>query len=453
MSAEAATALPVAQPPANTDPAAYYALFSSNIQASWSPASGLVIRLGAADPVPTLHVPLHALVRFVPSGQPLEEGGTPIVENTLVLRTWPVDFLKLGAALGEPVPALIVLGNVDRDTARDAGRKLVESAPIEIDPSAIADILDSYLEGSTKLLASASEKLGNANVDPNQPDLPRRVTVRMYDQAGSELNPLYYLQIFAELAGIDIDANPLLSLLDFASATEPSLISQLVQIEDPGSPGEYRPADYGLFATLTPRVQVTIPDGTAVGALEATITDPFNQTFDISDQFTYDTAGGAAFAILTDTVTDLGIHILSVSAPFKATLRFMLYGPDEPEVPINIVDESYVPTHVPTITRSDKLIGVEFVDGISDKQMSAILRKHHLYAVSLIRTWDYVTVVIPTGSPIFEKLSAITAEDQIDHAFIPGNARVNSNVRRGQQDTLVLILKEDFEYDESPPVG
>lgn len=435
-------AMPIAQPPPGVDPATYYAPFVDNVTASWSAEGGLVIRLSDADPIPTLFAPLRATARFVPNGQPIEPGERPVLEDTLVLKTWPVDYVNASPIVGGPVPALVVLSNVDRSSARSQVPEIVAATPVSVDQSALSTIAEDYMAGRTAILATAGVKLGTAGADTGT-GLRRRVTLRMYDQIGGELHPIFYLGKFADASGVDIAIHPLLRLLDFSSATDPSLSAQLVQIEEPNAAGNYRPADYGLFATSTPTVRLNIADAALAADLQVQLEDPTGERSDISSLFTYDQASGAAVATLL--VTEVGVHELTVHGPFSAHVRFMVYLDASADVPITFIDEEYVPTNVPEVTRSAKLICVAFAEDSTDADMSLVMARKRLLPVSLVRRWAYVTTSIPAGSSIFERLASVAAEPSVVLAFVPGT--VQSDSPRGRQQSLFIIETEDFTFE------
>ncbi len=451
-------AMPIAHPPDGTDPEDHYAAFGDAVQAAWSSGDGLSIYLGDDDSVPVLHAPLHALVFFLPAGTAPAEGADPVSEPTLLLKTWPSDFFLLADTLDGPVPSVTTLSNVDPDSLQEAAEDLLAAMPIDIDPGEVADRVDAFKAGEAALKATAGAVLGKAGPAADGDDdgagggdganLPRRVSLRMQAPDGSELHPVYYLGKMATAAGIDLGAHPLLKLLDFTAAEDPDLASQLVRIEEPGDPGTFRPADRGLFKTLSPKVRLSVPSDEG---MRVWIADRTGEERDVTDEFTFDADGGAAEGVLDEADHRSGTRALRVGGPAEATVRFILYSDDELNVPVPYPDESEVPTHVPQITRSDLLIGVIFAEGVSDAAMGEVLRRRRVLPVSLIRPSDYVTVRRPSHVDIFDTLEALQDEALVDHAFVPGTIHINSE-HRGAIEHPVWIEDRDFTLDLDVPL-
>lgn len=304
--------LPVAHVQPDSDANTYYSLFANKIEASWNVTNGLVIRLAADDPVFRVHAPLRALARFVPAGQSIDAGGSLMNEDSLVLKTWPTDFLKLSSEWNGVVPSLIILGNVDKNSIRSQAANLIAETPIVLDPAVIPTTVDGYMSGTQHLLIKSGSVVGEAGIDANTSTLPRRVTIRMYDTEGAELHPVYFLGLLGDLAGTDLTTHPLLAHFDFLAVTSPSLTGSLLCFEDPSNLGAYRTVDYGLFSTLTPHIQIVVSDASEAAALQVSIADGGGISHDISNLLAYDAANGTVQGGIPESATRLGMNVISI---------------------------------------------------------------------------------------------------------------------------------------------
>lgn len=199
--------MPMAVPHAGEDPLVFYSSFAPNLEVSWIPGKGFVVRVAADPKFARLHAPLKAAMRFVPAGVPLT-GGEVLETDTLVLQTWPVGLLALREELLVPPPAQIRFENVDTTELRTA----VESLYSEINRSKAA--ADRFMEGGGLLRVKAGTAIGAASIAPanaSTSPLPNLVVIRFVSAAGIELNPVSMLKAFADAAQVDNASHPLLS--------------------------------------------------------------------------------------------------------------------------------------------------------------------------------------------------------------------------------------------------
>src|SRR5688500_2935098 len=104
-------AMPVAHPAGAADPVAFYGTFAGKLTAAWVPGAPLAVRLDAAPAIAAIHAPMKSAMRFVPVGALID--GVAAAADTVVLATWPKDFLEAKETLGGAVPAEIRIANVD----------------------------------------------------------------------------------------------------------------------------------------------------------------------------------------------------------------------------------------------------------------------------------------------------------------------------------------------------
>src|SRR4051794_24865241 len=108
---DAQLSMPVAVPSAGTDPTTFYSKFVGKLTPAWSPQTGLVVWVANEADIARLHAPMKAAMRFLPSGT--DVGGTPVSADTLLLQTWPTNYVAIKDEIRSAVPSEIRLENVD----------------------------------------------------------------------------------------------------------------------------------------------------------------------------------------------------------------------------------------------------------------------------------------------------------------------------------------------------
>lgn len=240
--------MPVAVPPPETDPVAFYATFVGKLTASSSPDTGLSVQVSAEAEITGLYAPIKAAMRFVPAGT--QVGETTVVADTLILQTWPPAYISLKDEMETPLPSEIHVENVDAQAVRNAVQPLF--AAINRSDEAV----ESFMTGDGLLKVEAGTPVGAAAVDENavSPETPDSVKILLFDATGTTINPLPFLVNVADLLQIDKTQHPLLSQLDLDGWVE------VVVIDAVGAPisGEA----YTLYlADGTTRTGVTDENG------------------------------------------------------------------------------------------------------------------------------------------------------------------------------------------------
>jgi hypothetical protein len=199
--------MPLATPPDGVDPATFYASFAGKLKASWTPAAGLVIWTDADPNIARLHSPLKAAMSFVPLGTSLD--GTPVAENTLVLRTWPTAYLSIKESIPSP-PTEVRLHNVDPELVRAVAMDLFASV------GRSPEMADYFMTGNGLLLVPAGAPIGGSAPAAGGPSAatPNRVTISMFGSDGAPANPVQFLVDAAAYAGIDTTLHPVLAGLN-----------------------------------------------------------------------------------------------------------------------------------------------------------------------------------------------------------------------------------------------
>lgn len=211
--------LPIAVPPEGSDPVIFYGTFSGKISASWTPTTDLVVWLDASPDIARLHTPMKAAMRFVPTGTELD--GTPTTADTLILQTWPTDYVNAKQELTAAIPSVIQIENVDGSAVRAAVRTLFTA--IGRDEAAV----DNFMAGDGLLKVDAGTDIGAAAAGSGAPSpaTPNQVKIHLYDGEGQTVNPVQFFSEVADQAGIDKTLHPLLSQLDLEGWIEVVVVS------------------------------------------------------------------------------------------------------------------------------------------------------------------------------------------------------------------------------------
>jgi hypothetical protein len=107
----------------------------------------------------------------------------PAVGDTLVLKVWPQDFIKLGVLLpeGAPIPKEIIYQNVDRDSVKERVRLLIRGTPgyaeDKLTDADLEELLKTWLEGQgSGILVNAGAEIGKAALVSDIPPRPNNIT-------------------------------------------------------------------------------------------------------------------------------------------------------------------------------------------------------------------------------------------------------------------------------------
>jgi len=199
--------LPLAVLPGGADPATFYGTFTGRLSAEQD--GDAVTAWVAADPVlATVHAPVKAAMRFAPVGTVLDTA--PLATDTLVLQTWPLAYTDLEPALPSAVPAVVLIGNVDRAGVREAVRGLYVAI------GRPETSVDAFLAGDGLLLVAAGAAVATAapGTAPPDPARPNSVVITAADADGAAVNVTQLFADGAALAGIDAALHPLLASID-----------------------------------------------------------------------------------------------------------------------------------------------------------------------------------------------------------------------------------------------
>ncbi len=200
--------MPLAIPIEGVDPISYYLGFAGKLTASWTPTDGLVVWVASESTISKLHAPVKSAMKFVPAETVINE--ETIISNTLVLKTWPTDYVSIKETFPSAVPSEIRIENVDSAEVRSA------VTPIFTAMGRSDTAVDEFMLGNGLVKATAGIPVGAAAAGSDGPsaDTPNYVNISMFDGYGNSINPVQFLSDAAGIMGIDKDQHPLLSQLD-----------------------------------------------------------------------------------------------------------------------------------------------------------------------------------------------------------------------------------------------
>lgn len=215
--------MPLAVPDVGTDPPTFYASFAGRISASWAPGAGLNVWLASGEPFNRLHAPTKAAMRFYPAGSIV--AGSPVATHTIVLQTWPLDYVSIRDSLRTEVPSAIHFANVDAASVRAA------VTPLFADIGRPAAVVDDFISGNGLLRVEAGSRIGAAAVAPGGPGgLTNNIGIVLRDQSGGVINPVLFFAAIADHLAIDKALHPLLSQLDLTGWLE------VITLDEDGAP-------------------------------------------------------------------------------------------------------------------------------------------------------------------------------------------------------------------------
>lgn len=213
----------LAVPDAGTDAQTFYASFAGRISASWTPGAGLSVWLASGEPFTRLHASTKAAMRFVPTGSVID--GSPVASDTIVLQTWPIDYVSIRESLAAEVPSAVHFENVDAPSVRAA------ATPLFAEIGRPAAVVDDFMAGNGLLRVGAGASIGAAAVAPGGPGgLTNNVGITLRGPDGSVINPVQFFAAVADNLSIDRALHPLLAQLDLAGWVE------IITLDEDGAP-------------------------------------------------------------------------------------------------------------------------------------------------------------------------------------------------------------------------
>ncbi len=210
-------AMPVAVPPDGTDPTTYYAGFTNNFDASLIPGDGLRFWTTDDATLRKVHGILRGAMRYVDTGEVLV-GDELATAPSLLVKTWPTDFLVLRDGLLSPPIATITYEGVDASDVQSALEERIAEILGTVDPTELADMVSAFMSGSGSLvLAGTGSCIGGTALATDGPDpaLTRGTTVRFWDANDLQIEAGTALEQLQELVETDLTGHPLTSAVTF----------------------------------------------------------------------------------------------------------------------------------------------------------------------------------------------------------------------------------------------
>ena len=213
--AQVILAMPLGLLELGEDPATFYELLATRIQAELSEDQLLSIHSEPAFEYSGVYPMVRAAVWYVPAGGAGLDGN-PVPSPTLYCRTWLWEFLTLRSSIaGGDVPAVIAYANLDETTVREAITAEVDNNPAygELTESERTELIDAFMTQEQLMLFEAGTRLGQGAIDSSHASGYRLITAAFYDSDNLLLEPPFFFSLWDSIGGEWVTGHPLVALL------------------------------------------------------------------------------------------------------------------------------------------------------------------------------------------------------------------------------------------------